>query len=109
MPHKRKFKAVGLTKFKNEKKKKRKGKSSAEYLVLLLKQFHSLMESAKCTQEEKFSSRLGKELSLTVAKYVQNNLMDQLTETVKMKGTNNKTGRKRKENIRSSVTVYIIP
>jgi hypothetical protein len=65
------------------------------------------MESAKCTQEEKFSSRLGKELSLTVAEYVQNNLMNQLTKTVKMKGTNNKNGRKRIENVRFSVTAYI--
>jgi hypothetical protein len=65
------------------------------------------MELAKCTQEEKFSSRLGIELSLTVAEYVQNNLMDQLTESVKMKGTNNKNGRKRTENVCFSATVYI--
>lgn len=40
--------------------------------------------------------KIRKELSLTVAEYVQNNLMDQLTERVKMRGTNNK--KKKKEN-----------
>lgn len=60
------------------------------------------MELAKCTQEEKFSSRLGKELSLTVAEYVQNNLMDQLTERVKMEGTNNKKKEERESKTRVS-------
>jgi hypothetical protein len=65
------------------------------------------MELAKCTQEEKFSSRLRKELSLTVTEYVQKNLMYQLTERVKMKGTNNKRERKGIENVCFSATTYI--
>jgi hypothetical protein len=59
------------------------------------------MELAKCTQEEKFSSRLGKELSLTAPENVQNNLMEQLTERVEMKETSNKKGRKRTEKVYS--------
>jgi guanylate kinase len=52
--------------------------------------------------------KIRKELSLTVAEYVQNNLMDQLTERVKMRGTNNKKKRrKRIENVCFSATATL--